>query len=75
VASTVIGVYAFRERVPITAGVLAGLICAGLLIVGGVIGMARSASAFAAQVDPDDELAALRPASIGGWVAGLTPGN
>jgi drug/metabolite transporter (DMT)-like permease len=75
VASTVIGVYAFRDRVPITAGVLAGLACAGLLIFGGVIGMARSASALTAQRDPDDDLSGPRENSVRGWVAGVTPGR
>jgi drug/metabolite transporter (DMT)-like permease len=73
VASTVIGVYAFRETIPITTGVLVGLIVSGLLIVGGVIGMARSAAVLARRSDPDRELAELRQTSIGTWVAGLTP--
>jgi drug/metabolite transporter (DMT)-like permease len=75
VASTVIGLYAFRERVPITAGELAGLICAGLLIVAGVIGMARSASALAGRRGADDDVAAPRDSSTRNWVAGLTPGR
>jgi hypothetical protein len=70
-ASTAIGVFGFRERVPISAGVLVGLIGAGLLIIGGVIGLARAAARSAhpdAEVDP----ATLHPTSIGSWVAGLT---
>jgi drug/metabolite transporter (DMT)-like permease len=75
VASTVIGIYAFRERVPMTAGELAGLVCAGLLIVGGVIGMARSATVLAARLGTDEDLAGVRPASVGNRFAGLTPGR
>jgi drug/metabolite transporter (DMT)-like permease len=73
-ASAVIGVYAFREKIPISAGVVVGLCCAGVLIVSGVIGLARSASRLAAKVDPDDE-ATGRPTTIGSWPAGLTPGG
>ncbi len=74
VASTVIGLYAFGERVPITSGELAGLVCAGLLIVGGVIGMARSA-VLAARSGAKGDPPALNEPPIGSWVAGLTPGR
>lgn len=71
VASTAIGIFGFRERVPITAGVLVGLIGAGLLIIGGVIGLARSA-ARSAKLGAEADPAATHPTSIGNWVAGLT---